>query len=335
MNSDVKKLHRNHSIKSMIDENNPLSSTITFSSNKFMMYCSNHFSACLASMGRLLRSPMTTLMTLVVIGIALALPTSLFVLLENVKTISGNWHNNSQISLYLKSDLSPLQSQTLVNHLKNEPGVSSVKYISPVEGLAELENQTDLQNAIAALKENPLPGVILIAPTKNSQTPAALDKLLKNLQQLPQVDVAQVDMQWVKRLYAMIDLGRQIVYALGCLLGIGVLFIIGNTIHLNLQKYRREIQVFKLIGATNSFIRRPFLYTGILYGFFGSTFALLLVALLLLGLATPVHKLTDLYTSNFHLQGITFALIAKVIITGILLGLIGAWLAIGKHLRTV
>jgi len=327
---------RNLSQKSLVIDQETIhpSSPNPLASHKFILFCSNHLSALLASAGRLKRTPLTTLITITIIGIALALPASLLLSLANIKQLGANWHDNSAISLYLKANVSANQAQALINQIKKQSGITSVKYISPAAGLAELQNQTDLQNIIAALNQNPLPGVILVEPN-SSQTPEKLNRILQNLQQLPTVDMAQFDMQWVKKLAAIVDLAKDVTYALGVLLGAGVLFIIGNIIHLNLQKYQQEIEVYKLIGATDGFIRRPFLYTGILYGFFGSLWALVLIGLLLLGVVTPVHKLVSLYNSNFQLQGIGISLVFSLVFTGILLGLIGAWLAVGKHLRAI
>lgn len=317
------------------EENNFANFSHSTQNNRIAMYFSHHLSALLSSAGRLMRSPLTTLMTLIVIGIALALPASLFLLLENVKHLGQNWDESSQISIYLKTNISPAQTQSLLTHLKKQSGIAQVKYISPQQGLAELQNQPLLQNDVSSLTANPLPGVILIEPDQSVQSPQALDDLVQQLKLLPQVDLAQLDMQWIKRLFAILDLLKHLVFALGFLLGAGVLFIIGNTIHLNLQKYQREIEIFKLVGATDGFIRRPFLYAGLWYGLIGGLFALLLVTLLMFGLANPVHTLANLYNSNFHLQSLTLSSATILLLTAIVLGIMGAWLAIGKHLKIV
>lgn len=300
-----------------------------------IIYFANHLHAVISSCGRLTRTPLATLMTLIVIGVALALPTGLFVLLQNIKTVSQGLNDSSQISLYLKMDVPANQIQNLMQRLRQQPDITAVKYISPQQGLAEFKLQTDFQNALSQLKENPLPPVVLVQPDSAFASPAPLNQLLQNLKKLPEVDVAQFDMQWIKRLYAIIDLSKRIVYAIGTLLGLGVLFIIGNTIHLTLQKYRREIEVFKLVGATDTFIRRPFLYTGMLYGLLGSLVAWFLVSILLWWLATPVKSLAALYGSHFLLQNLSLSSSLILIAIGIILGLIGAWLAVGKHLRSI
>jgi cell division transport system permease protein len=305
------------------------------SANKIVLYLTSHLQAILSGCGRLTKTPLATLMTVFVIGIALALPTALFVLLQNAKMLSQNWNDSSQISIYLKMNLSQNQIQNLLQRLQQQTNITSIKYISPEQGLTEFQKQIGLENVLSTLKNNPLPGVILIQPSDSLDTQEGLTQLLQTLHQQPEVDTVQLDMQWIKRLHAIVELGKQLTYAIGILLATGVLFIIGNIINLSLQKYRREIELLKIIGATDSFIRRPFLYTGMLYGFLGSFIAWLLVTCLLLGLQTPVHRLAELYSSHFQLHNLGLSNGMKLIITGIILGSIGAWLAIGKHLRDI
>lgn len=300
--------------------------------NKLHSQLRHHLEALTVSYRRLWQDRWNTMVILLVIGIAFALPASLFVLLQNVKAVSQNWQQTSQISLYLHTDISPEQTVSLLNRLKKQAGIANVNYISPAEGLAELQQQPDLKNALASLNTNPLPGVILVEPTTTFQSLDGVNQLLRQLQQLPQVDTAQLDMEWVKRLYGIIALGKRLVYALAFLLSLGVLFIIGNTIHLALQKYHHEIEVFKLVGATNSFIRRPFLYLGICYGLFGSIIAWFLVLCLLGWLTEPVQQLANLYHSDFHLLGISIIVGFYLMALGILLGALGAWFAINKYL---
>ncbi len=303
--------------------------------NLIIAYLTSHLRAALTSLGNLWRAPWATMMTLIVIAIAFVLPSALFVLLQNVKALSHNIAAESQISLYLNLNTTPTQVQTLLSKLRQQNNIADVKYISPDQGLAQLKNQLNISDALNALKTNPLPGVIVIQPAANFTSPAALQTMVKNLQLDPTVSLAQLDMQWVNRLYALIDLGKHLVYALSCLLALGVFFIIGNTINLSMQRHRREIEVFKLVGATDAFVRRPFLYTGILLGFGGSLIAWLLVSILLWSLQGPVTRLADLYGSKFILHNLNLHDGFILILGAIVLGLCGAWLAINKHLRAI
>jgi cell division transport system permease protein len=324
--------YRKHLAQPQSEETEILSATRVMTKHPIKSYFKNHWDSLLISFSKLMRSKLATCMTLIVIAIALALPSSLLVLLQNVKHLSQNWNGSEQVVLYLKMDTTSDQVQTLLSQIKQLPGIANAQYISPQQGLTEFENQTDFQDIVKSLANNPLPGVLLVQPN-NSLQPAAVQQLIKYFQQMPQVDSAQFNMQWAKRLASIVDLAKYLVIALGVLIGVGILFIIGNTIQLSLQKYRSEIQVYKLVGATNTFIRRPFLYTGILYGLIGSIIAWLMVSLLTWSLAVPVQKLANLYNSQFHLHSMDLMSSIYLLVFGILLGILGAWLAVGKHLR--
>ncbi len=300
-----------------------------------VLYIIRHIQACLQSLGQFMRHPLAGLMTLVVIGIALALPTGLFVLLDNVQNVSDGWTETTQVSLYLKMDVSQNQAEDLMNQLRNQPDIAAVHYISPAQGLKQFEKNADFGKMLGDLPSNPLPGVILVMPAVNVATPEAVTNLVNTLQRLPEVDTAKLDMEWVKRLFALINFGKRLVYALACLFGLGVLLIIGNTIHLTTQRHKQEIEIYKLVGATDGFVRRPFLYTGILYGLLGAIIAWFFVSGLLWLLQAPSTRLASLYNSNFHVQGLSGSGIITLLIVGVLLGLGGSWMAVRKHLRSI
>lgn len=300
-----------------------------------VLYLLRHLQACIASCGQIRRSPFTSLMILVVIGVALALPTGLFVLLNNATQLSAGWNQSRQISLYLKQDVNDSAAETIVNQVKNEPGVADAQYISPEQGLKTFKQQSDFGSAFAALQHNPLPGVIVVQPAINLQTTAAIQNLLANLRQIPQTDMVKLDLDWVKRLFAIIHLANRLVIALAILFGVGVLLVIGNTIHLSMQRYKQEIRVLKLVGATNAFIRRPFLYTGMLYGLLGGICAWIVVGLVLWSLASASVSVARLYGSSFYLHNLSFSGgIVLLVISGIL-GWLGSRIAVNKQLKTV
>jgi cell division transport system permease protein len=304
------------------------------SQSKLNIYFLRHVQACLVSLGQITQTPLTSIMILIVIAIALALPASLFMLLHNTQQLSKTWQDSSQISLYLKKDTSSDRVQQLLQQLQTRPNVANASYISPEQGLAEFQRNSQFSDILNTLKTNPLPGVIVVTPSATA-TPATLQQLTTYVQNLPEVDQAQMDMTWVKRLHEILIVGKRIVLVLGCLLAVGVLLIIGSVIHLETQSHKQEIQVFKLVGATNAFIRRPFLYTGILYGLFGSIIAWFIAMSMLWSLSTPVKNLTQLYGSQFQLHGFGLGYSMLLLFIGILLGLIGAWLAVNRHLSSV
>ena len=294
-----------------------------------------HWQACAASFNKMSQTPLATLMTLMVIGIALALPCGLFVLLQNVQQVSNGWQDGAQISLYLKKSSSEAQNRQLSGQLSLRQDIASIDYISPQQGLEDFKQYSGFDDVLAQLDENPLPAMIVIHPSERLNDPRAIENYLQQLKKLPNVDLAKLDMAWVKRLYHILALGRSIAFGLALLLGFGVILIIGNTIRLATQSYQNEIKVTKLVGGTDAFIRRPFLYSGALYGAIGGILAMLLVGLLLSWLDAPVQQLAGAYNSHFALIGLDNESILLLIACGAMLGLFGSWLAVAQHLHDV
>ncbi len=296
---------------------------------------SHHLYVFFFSIGQVVRTPLPTLMTAAVIGIALALPTGLYLLLENVQYISRDWDSTAQISLFLNKDLNNVQVHKLAEQLLQRPDIYTVRIITPAEALEEYRTLSGFGEALSALDENPLPPVLVIQPATPRADFLASEALLESLSQLKEVEVAQFDMLWLKRLYAMMEIVRRGILILAGLLSLAVLLIIGNTIRLAIYNRREEIEIYKLVGATDAFIRRPFLYIGFWYGLSGGLIAWLLVNLSFWLLQEPVKKLTTLYYSQFEL--VTLDLFSSVVLwlTGALLGLSGAGLAVGYHLKDI
>lgn len=297
-------------------------------------YFINHFRAFRLSLSQLSIQPITTFITFAVIGIALALPMGFFVLLKNVQTVTTGLHETEQISLYLKKNVSPLQSNKILNKLKNDKEIASTKFISAKDGLAQLQQQYDFGNVLSELNNNPLPAVIVVQPVKSIKTQAQVKSLLKRLKKISYISSAQLDFSWLNRLNAIISLGKNIVYALMFIFAIGVLLIIGNTIGLITQKYSDKIFVLQLLGATNSFIRRPFLYSGMIYGLLGGIFAWFLINLTLWWLHNSIDHLTSLYGSQFKLQLLSSKLTLVLMLGGAILGYAGSWLAVNRHVKS-
>jgi len=219
--------------------------------------------------------------------------------------------------------------------LSKRMDLTQIKLVTPEQGLVEFEQRSGFGNALEYLDNNPLPYVIIITPSKLNTTIQASQSLLKELQALSLVDKAQLDLEWVKRLQAIMALIQSAVDALGLLFGLAVILIVGNTIRLAIHSHRDEIKVVKLVGATNGFIRRPFLYTGIWYGLGGALLAWFMVFTALSFLETPVKKLSMAYGSGFNLQSMTFNEIGILLGMGVLLGWLGAWIAVSRHIREI
>lgn len=299
------------------------------------IYLSHHLWVAVSSLGQLWRTPFSTFLTSAVIAISLALPFGLQILLNNVQQLSTTWQDSAQITLYLKQGLSDAMAQQAYKHVQTWDGVEKVHYVSPEQALEEFKQLSGFGEALEVLQQNPLPAVLIIKPVAGFNQPAQLELLASKFQKLQAVDQAQLDMDWVRRLAAVIRLGERGVLLLASLLGVGVLLVIGNTIRLTIYNRRQEIVVTKLIGATNRFIRRPFLYTGFWYGLFGAVMAWLLVMFLLALLKGPVDQLAQLYNSSFTIGGMSAKMSLTIYSSGVMLGLLGAWLAVGKHLQAI
>ncbi len=294
-----------------------------------------HLQVALASLGRLSQNPISTLMTAAVIGIALALPLGLSLLLNNVQQLSGTWDGGASISLFLKQEIALEEAEQLSNKLRARGDVARVRMINRDRALAEFRDLSGFAGALDTLESNPLPHLLIIEPGEQHSSPDAAAQLLEELQKLPAVDFAQLDLQWVRRLQGITAIAHRAVLILGSLLGLAVLLIVGNTIRLEIENRRREIEITKLIGGTNAFIRRPFLYCGLWYGLFGGMIAGILVTVSLWLLESPVTRLAGLYESQFGLTGMGFLPFILLLIGSSLLGLIGAWIAVGRHLSEI
>ena len=298
-------------------------------------YFMHHVRMLFFSLGKLYRAPAATVMTMAVVGIALALPTGLFVLLNNLQTLSGNIEGSTQVSLYLHTNVSDARARQLTSRLGKRGSITHAEFISSERGLEEYKKLSGFGEALDALDTNPLPSVVTLQPVVNTQDSLQLSKLLQELQAIPEVELAQLDLEWVERLFAIMDIAKRGVLIVSILLSLAVLLVIGNTIRLDIQGRREEIVVTKLIGATDAFIRRPFLYGGLWYGLMGGVMAWVLVAISLALLSGPISRLTLLYSSSFSLSSLGFSNGLLLILISTLLGLLGSWLAVGKHLDAI
>lgn len=297
-------------------------------------YVRRHAHVLRATVAQLLHTPVASLMTIAVIGITLALPTGLYVLIGNLERLSEGWDTGGQISLFLKRDTGEAAAQKLAARIGRIHGVAHVDYISREQALAEFKTRSGFGNALNVLDDNPLPAVLVVHPA-DAAAPDAVEKLLKQLRAIDAVDFAQLDLEWVRRLHAILDIAERGVFVLAALLGLAVLLTIGNTIRLAIINRRDEIEVMKLMGGTNAFIRRPFLYSGVLQGLLGAAMAWLIVALVLLFLAGAITDLATLYGSDLRIEGLTLTDVGMLLGAGAALGWFGSRLSVSRHLRAI
>ncbi|OGI42380.1 MAG: hypothetical protein A2150_04625 [Candidatus Muproteobacteria bacterium RBG_16_64_11] len=298
-------------------------------------YLLRHLQVLFYSLGQLTRTPFASLVTVAVIGISLALPAGLYVLLDNMQRVSGAWDGAAQLSVFLKRDVSERAGLALAQKIRARPEIASVHYISREAALAEFKRLSGFGAALNALDGNPLPAVLAIRPSSAHADAATLDKLGKDLQAMHEVEQVQLDLDWIKRLNAIIELAQRGVWLLATVLALALTLIVGNTIRLAVLSRRTEIEIIKLVGGTDAFIRRPFLYSGLLQGLGGALLAWALLALVLALLAAPVQNLAALYGSRFELHGLDGQAGLVLLALGALLGWLGSRLAVGRHLRAI
>ncbi len=296
-------------------------------------YVAQHLQALFYSLGQMWRAPVATLMTAVVIGITLALPSVLYLVLEHAQQLSAGWGGGPQITLLLRQEVSDDAGRALAGRLRTWPAVTEAHAISRAEALEEFRQLSGFGAALDALGENPLPAVIALRLAADSGQ--AAKAAYEQLRALPEVERAEFEEQWLKRLHAIMHVVTRSVLMLAGLFAAAVLFIIGNTLRLAVQNRREEIEVVKLIGASDAFVRRPFLYSGMWYGTLGGICAWAMVSLALWLMSAPVQQLAGLYQSDFRLSGLGFNVILALVAGGALLGLLGAWLSVGRHLAHI
>jgi len=287
------------------------------------------------SLRRLLVSPTSSLMTWLVIGIALALPLGLGVALDNARRVSIGWDSPAQISLFLRGEVSVQAAEALRSRVQQRPDVEATRLIPRDQALDEFRQLSGFADVLQNLDENPLPNLVLVTPARAQLAAADAAALREQLQAEPGVERAVLDMEWVQRLNALMRISQRIVWALGLILAAGVLLVVGNTIRLAIEARREEIIVVKLVGGSNAFVRRPFLYTGLWYGLGGAVFAWAVVTGALWWLRGPFESLALLYQSSVSLQGLGLGGGLLLLAFGGLLGLLGAWLAVARHLSGI
>ena len=298
-------------------------------------YFSRHAQVLIGSLGRVVHQPFAALMTMGVIAVALALPLFLGLLLQNARSATGNWNEAYDLSVYMDKKAGAARVQSLAKQLRQRGDVATVRIITAEQALAEFRSDSGFGSALDALADNPLPDTLVVTPTLTASTPQGTESLKGAIAAMGDVQTVQIDTEWVKRLHAMLDLLRRVVLLTGGLLGLGIVLIVSNTIRLDILNRRAEIEVMKLVGASDGFTRRPFLYTGVWYGLGGGLLALLLVGIASTVLARPVAQLAFLYGSPFSLEGLKIVTGLAVLGLSVALSWIGSWLAATRHIRAI
>lgn len=287
----------------------------------------HHAYSLVASAGRIFGKPWATALTVGVMAVALALPLGLWATLSNVERFAGDVQEARRVSVFLKPQVGGAQAEDLAAQLRLRADVAAVELRTPEQGLAELRETAGLGATIDTLDGNPLPSLLVITPAGDETT------LARSLLALPEADLVQHDAAWRQRLDGWLAFGARLAGVLAVLLGAGALLVVGNTVRLDVQQRREEIEVLQLLGATDGFIRRPFLYLGTCYGVLAGLLALAMLSAAQLALKIPLSELARSYGSGFALQGFALPHAASVVLGAGLLGLLGAGLVTGHTLR--
>jgi cell division transport system permease protein len=287
------------------------------------------------SLVRLRRTPFASLMTVLVIGVALAMPAILQMFVQNARAATGRWDSAVDLSAYLATGIEVQQRDALVATLAGRADVAGVTVIDSDAALADFREHSGFGDALDALDSNPLPTTLVITPAPAHRDSEALAALAAAVGEIEGVELVQLDTEWVKRFHAMLDVVRRATLLAGILLAVAVLVIVGNTIRMEIQHRREEIEIVKLIGASDGFIRRPFLYSGLWYGLAGGLMAAFLVLSITQALGGPVARLSGLYGSDFALQGLSLRQFAALAGAGAALGLVGSWITTTRHMRRI
>jgi cell division transport system permease protein len=294
-----------------------------------------HVQTFVGSLGRLWQHPFSTLLTVLVIGIALALPACLHVLVQNVRAASGGWSNALDISVYMKPAATLEQAQQAAERVRKRRDVEDVKLVEADDALEEFRRGSGFGEALDALKDNPLPHALVVRPAAEFREASQVEGLTEELRKIDHVDLVQLDTAWVSRFNAILDVVRRIVLLAAGLFALGILVIVGNTIRLDIENRRDEIEVTKLVGGSDAFVRRPFLYSGVWYGLGGALIAWLIVIVVISVLGEPVQRIAGLYGSTFELNGLGLEGTGVLLLGGVVLGWLGSFIAATRELRGI
>jgi cell division transport system permease protein len=293
----------------------------------------HHRAMAADSARRLLRQPLGTLLTMLAIAIALVLPSGLWLTLDSARVLDTELEESASLTVYLRAEVDETDALAAAGRLRDNPDVAGARLVTAAEGMAEFQQALGLEDVLARLQENPLPASVVITP--RDTTPEAVRALSERLEALPDVDEVRLDLAWLERLRRLAELGQRLTLALAVLFGFGVLLIVGNTLRLAVESRRREIEVVTLIGATQAFVRRPFLYSGAWYGLGGGLLAWLLLALGGHWLAAPIQALAQSYGAHYAVPRLGLDGSLVLLFSSIILGWLGGWMAVNRHLKEV
>ena len=301
--------------------------------NWITRYFSLHAQEFSGAFSRVLRQPFGSLMTIAVIAIALALPSGLRVMVNNAHALSGSWEAAVDFAVYLEMSVDDESAHTLARNIEARDDVSQVALINRTDALADFRAYSGFGEALNVLEENPLPHALVVRPDGGAQGNIAA--LARELDAMDETALVQLDTEWVERLRSILELARRLVDIATVLLSLAVVVVIGNTIRLEINNRRNEIEVIKLVGGSNGYVRRPFLYLGFCHGLAGGIVAAVTIGIGLSLISSPARSLAQLYDSGYRLVGLSFEQTALLLGSGAVLGWAGAAIATARHLHRI
>ncbi len=298
-------------------------------------YINHHKKVAKSTLASLIKTPVASLFTCMVLGIALVLPALLTSLLSNIESLGKDWDGSAQITLLLKKGVPLVDGQSLAASIDQRQSVASSQFIDNENALASFKERFEFADALEYLDTNPLPHVIIIRPAEALNSIEHIEQLKTSLINIAEVDDAILDVVWVKRLQSIVNMMQRAVSVIGIMLALVVVLVLGNTIRLAIENKKEEIIVIKLVGGTDGFVRRPFLYMGVMFGFGASLVAWVLLLITTAILNGPVQALASSYQSTFSLSSLSFESTLVLFLIGTGLGWFSSWLAVRKHLDDI
>ncbi|MBK8816296.1 MAG: ABC transporter permease [Methylococcaceae bacterium] len=301
--------------------------------DRLKAYRDQHAQNLFSSLGRLVSMPFTSIMTIGVLALAIALASGFYLVVVNLQQLTSGLEASNQISLFMRDEISEAHAKKYAESIRKNPNVQQVTVITKQQAMDEFKHFSGFGEAIEVLEKNPLPVVIEVLPKDSLVDKDVLTQLLEEFKKATEVDFAQMDLVWVERLQSIVYTAKLVAILLAILLGFAVFFIAGNTIRLEIHDRRHEIIISKLVGATNSFIQRSFMYTGFWIGFLSGVFAWFIVTFILLIVRPSVENLSGLYEGSFHLLFFSYSETLVLLFASTGLAVVGSWLVLHFQIK--
>lgn len=303
--------------------------------NRFVAFWVQNLRQIITSIGEIWRTPVASAMTIAVMGLSLTLPATLHIIVKNVQSINLEWDSAAEISLFLHDDLSEQQVASAMRRIQAYDEVEKLVFISKEDAIREFKQESGFGQALQYLETNPLPASLIVTPLKQYRHAEAAKQLLLKLEKEREIEFGKLDIDWLTRLNAIVTMLEEAVITVAVLLMVSVVLIIGNTIRLSIISRREEIEVMKLVGATEGFIQRPFVYTGIWYGIMGGLVAFIVVSFVIWWMQSALVDISGLYMADFTIEGLTFSEFIMLMLLASGLGFSGSFWSVHRHIKEI